>query len=824
MFENWFLDYASYVILERAIPATEDGLKPVQRRILHAMYQMDDGRYNKVANIIGQAMQYHPHGDASISEAIVNMGQKDLLIDTQGNWGDIRTGDSAAAARYIEARLTKFALEVLFNPETTDWQLSYDGRKKEPITMPAKFPLLLAQGVEGIAVGLSTKILPHNFCELLEASVDILQGKESNILPDFPTGGLMDASNYQGGRRGGKVRVRAVIEKVDGKTLAIREIPFGTTTGSLIESILKAADQGKIKIKNIVDNTAQEVEIIITLPTGASPEVTMDALYALTDCEVSISPNACVIIGQKPYFLEVNEMLRYSTLRTKDLLTQELTLLKAKLQEQILSASLEKIFIENRIYRKIEEAETWEQVLQIIDKGLQPFKKEFFREITQEDLIRLTEIKIKRISKFDGFKADELMLKLRQQLEEVLDNLNNTNRYAIQYFKNLLKKYGKGRERKTQIATFGTIQATQVVANNTKLYVNRQDGFIGFGLKKDEFVCDCSDIDDIIVFRADGKFLVSKIAEKTFVGKDILHVGVFDKNDKRMTYNMVYRDGLAGNTYVKRFQIGGVTRDREYDLTKGEPKSKVLYFTANPNGEAEKLTIHLTANCRAKNKVFDYHLADLDIKGRASMGNILTRYPVRKIEKTGKGISTLGSLKVYYDQLTGTLNADKKGLYLGNLEEKDQLLTLYRDGSYELRQFHLNLRYDERNVLLIEKFDVEKVIAALYFSGEHQQYFIKRFLIETSTLDKPFSFIPEAEGSQLLAATTCSQAQAEIKYLKKGIKEVQSFVYDLEAMAEVKGWKALGNKLPLEHIQEVRILPPEQEEEAEEKNQLNMFS
>ncbi|MGD1841667.1 MAG: DNA gyrase/topoisomerase IV subunit A [Thermonemataceae bacterium] len=820
MFENWFLDYASYVILERAIPALEDGLKPVQRRILHAMYQMDDGRYNKVANIIGQAMQYHPHGDASISDAIVNIGQKDLLIDPQGNWGDIRTGDSAAASRYIEARLTPFASEVIFNPETTEWQLSYDGRKKEPINLPVKFPLLLAQGVEGIAVGLSTKVLPHNFCELIEASIDILRNKNIDIVPDFPTGGMMDATNYNGGQKGGKVRVRAKMEKVDSKTLAIREIPFSTTTTSLIESILKAADQGKIKVKNVVDNTAQAVEILVTLPNNVSPEVTMDALYAFTDCEVSISPNACVVIDNKPKFFDVNELLKVSTNRTKDLLEIELILLKQKLQEQILTASLEKIFIENRVYRDIEEAETWEEVIQMIDKGLTPYKKDFYREITEEDIIKLTEIRIKRISKYDTFKAAELMKKYETQLATTEDNLANLTRYAINYFKNLLKKYGKGRERRTQIATFGTIQATKVVANNTKLYVNKADGFIGTSLKKDEFVCECSDIDDIVVIREDGKLIVTKIDAKTFVGKNILHVEVFDKNDKRLTYNMVYRDGLGGKTYVKRFQVGGVTRDKEYILTKKEPKSKVLYFSANPNGEAEVVTVTLNANARARNKVFDYDFADLDIKGRGSIGNILTKYPVKKIVKTQEGISTLGSLKVYYDPLNGTLNADKRGELIGKLEGTDQLLALYKDGSYELRKFDLAQRYDERNVLSIEKYDPEQVITAVYWSGEHKQHFVKRFIIETTTLDKPFVFIPETKGTKLLGATIKAQPQIEVKYKKKGQKELATFTYDLDVLAEIKGWKALGHKIPQEGIKEINFIDSTPQEE---KSQLDLF-
>ncbi|MFW5762423.1 MAG: DNA gyrase/topoisomerase IV subunit A, partial [Cyclobacteriaceae bacterium] len=600
MYENWFLDYASYVILERAVPAVGDGLKPVQRRILHAMKEMDDGRYNKVANIIGQSMQYHPHGDASIGDAMVNMGQKELLIDTQGNWGDVRTGDPAAAPRYIEARLSKFALDVIFNPQTTEWQLSYDGRKKEPVTFPAKFPLLLAQGVEGIAVGLSTKILPHNFIEIIDASIDVLKGKKTNILPDFATGGLADFSDYNEGRRGGKIRVRAKIEEFDKKTLVIKDIPYGITTTSLIDSIIKANDKGKIKIKKVVDNTAKEVEILILLAPGQSPDITIDALYAFTDCEVSISPNACVIIDDKPHFLSVNEILKLNTDQTVDLLTRELEIRRNELLEKLLFSSLEKIFIENRIYRDIEECETWESVLETIDKGLEPFKGQFYREIVQDDIIRLTEIKIKRISRFDAFKADELMRKLEEELKEVEYNLANIIEYSINYFKNLKEKYGKGKERRTEIKSFENISATVVAANNAKLYVNRADGFIGTGLKKDEFVCDCSDIDDIIVFRRDGVCKVSKINDKTFVGKDIIYVAVFKKNDERMVYNMIYLDGATGKSYVKRFQVLAVTRDKEYDLTQGSRGSKVLYFTANPNGEAEIITVFLTAKSKAR--------------------------------------------------------------------------------------------------------------------------------------------------------------------------------------------------------------------------------
>ena len=661
MYKDWFLEYASYVILERAVPAIEDGLKPVQRRILHAMKEMDDGRFNKVANIIGQSMQYHPHGDASIGDAIVNMGQKDLLIETQGNWGDVRTGDGAAAARYIEARLSKFALDVVFNPQTTDWQLSYDGRKREPVTLPVKFPLLLAQGVEGIAVGLSTKILPHNFRELVEASIELLKGNSPQVLPDFLTGGLADFSDYQEGLRGGKIKVRARIEEDANKTLLIKEIPFGTTTDSLIDSILKANEKGKIKIKKVVDNTAKDLEIQIQLAPGVSPDVTIDALYAFTDCEVSISPNACVIIEEKPVFLTVNQILKYNTIQTKELLRKELEIRKGELLEKLLFSSLEKIFIENRIYRDIEECTTWEAVLEAIDRGLDPYKPDFYRTIVQEDLVRLTEIKIKRISKFDTFKADELMKRLQDELKEVNYNLKHLTDFAIAYYQNLLDKYGKGRERKTEIRAFDTIQAAVVAANNAKLYVNRVDGFVGYGLKKDEYVCECSDLDDIIAIRRDGKLVVSKIQEKLFMGKDIVFVGVFRKNDERMTYNFIYLEGVSGRAMVKRFQVGGVTRDKEYELTKGTKGSKLLYLTVNPNGEAEVVTVYLTQGAKARVKVFDFDFAEMEIKGRAAGGNILTRYPVRKVQFKMEGKSTLGGLNIYFDASVGRLNTDSRG-------------------------------------------------------------------------------------------------------------------------------------------------------------------
>ncbi|MFC3414733.1 DNA gyrase/topoisomerase IV subunit A [Algoriphagus hitonicola] len=815
MYKDWFLDYASYVILERAVPAIEDGLKPVQRRILHAMKEMDDGRFNKVANIIGQSMQYHPHGDQSIGDAIVNLGQKELLIETQGNWGDVRTGDSAAAARYIEARLSKFALEVVFNPQTTEWQLSYDGRKREPVTLPVKFPLLLAQGVEGIAVGLSTKILPHNFCELIEASIEILKGNKTNVLPDFMLGGMADFSEYNEGLRGGKVKVRARIEEQDSKILLIKEIPYGITTDSLIDSILKANDKGKIKIKKVVDNTAKDVEIQIHLAPGVSPDVTIDALYAFTDCEISISPNACVIIEDKPVFLTVNQILEYNTKQTKNLLKQELEIRKSELMEKLLFSSLEKIFIENKIYRDIEECTTWEAVLQAIDKGLDPYKPDFYREITQDDLIRLTEIKIKRISKFDTFKADELMKRLQDELKEVNYNLKHLTDYSINYYKNLLEKYGKGRERKTEIRAFDTIQASVVAANNAKLYVNRADGFVGMGLKKDEFVSDCSDLDDIIVIRKDGKMMVSKIQEKNFMGKDILHVGIYRKNDDRLTFNLIYLDGTSGRAMVKRFQPGGVTRDKEYDLTKGTKGSKTLYLTANPNGEAEIVTVYLTQGAKARVKVFDFDFSTIEIKGRGAGGNILTRYPVRKIQLKMEGVSTLGGLDIYYDAVVGRINTDERGKLIGNFLGEDKILVCYKSGEYELTNFELTNRYEATEVLLIEKFDPEKVVSAVYYDGGSKTYYVKRFQIETTTINKKFNFISDHKSSYLKIVSTDKQPQVSVQ-IQKG-KEIETVDYDLDMLIDIKGWKAIGNKLSTHTVKDLELIAPKSSPKAAEQ-------
>ena len=816
MYENWFLEYASYVILERAVPAVEDGLKPVQRRILHALKEMDDGRFNKVANVIGQTMQYHPHGDASINDAIVNLGQKDLLFDCQGNWGDNRTGDSAAAARYIEVRLSKFANDVVFNNQTTEWQMSYDGRKREPVTLPIKFPLLLAQGVEGIAVGLATKIMPHNFCEIIQASIDILNNKKVELYPDFLLGGMMDASNYNDGLRGGKIRIRAKIDELDKKTLVITEIPYTTTTTSLIDSIIKANDTGKIKIKKVIDNTAKDVEIQIQLAPGISPDVTIDALYAFTDCEVSISPNACVIIEDKPHFMGVGEILRVSTNQTVDLLRQELEIRKGELMEKVLFSSLEKIFIENRIYRDIEECETFELVIQTVDKGLEPYKKDFYREITEEDILKLLEIRIKRISKFDSFKADELMKRLLDELAEVEDHLANLIRYAIDYFKNLLAKYGKGRERRTEIKNFNTISATVVAAANQKLYVNREDGFIGYGLKKDEYVMDCSDIDDIIVFRSNGTCVVTKVQEKVFVGRDIIYCSVFKKNDDRKVYNLVYLDGKSGTSYVKRFKVTSVTRDREYKVSSDHAKSKITYFSANENGEAEVIQINLTANCTAKIKQFDYDFAKLAIKGRESLGNMLTKYPVRKITMKSAGVSTLGGVDIWYDPTIGRLNRDGHGDHIGNFEPNDSILAIYSSGNYELTNFELTNRYPAEEIMYLKKFEPQSIISAAYFDGSNKTHLIKRFHLETTSLDKKFLFISDHKASKLIAVTDNYAPNVQIKHKPDG-KTNELEIIPIDELAEVRGWKALGSKLNYPKLVEVVFLETEEEAPITEK-------
>lgn len=816
MYQNWFLDYASYVILERAVPNIEDGLKPVQRRILHALKEMDDGRFNKVANVIGSTMQYHPHGDASINEALVNMGQKDLVFDTQGSWGDIRTGDGAAAARYIEVRLSKFGSEVVFNEDTTEWQMSYDGRKREPVTLPVKFPLLLAMGVEGIAVGLSTKIMPHNFVELIEASIAILKGQPFVLYPDFPTGGYIDATNYNDGLRGGKIRVRAKIEELDKKTLVIREIPFSTTTTSIKESIIKASEEGKIKIKKpekamqaVEDLTAKDVEIVIHLAPGVSPDITIDALYAFTECEVSISPNACVIFDDKPHFVTVSHILKTCNDQTVHLLKRELEIKRFELKEKLLYSSLEKIFIENRIYRDIEECETFEAVIQTIDVGLTPFKADFYREIVEEDILRLTELRIKRISKFDAFKADEAMRKLEAELAHVEDNLVHLTRYAISYYKDLLKKYGKNRERRTEIRSFNTIAATVVAAANQKLYVNREEGFIGYALKKDEYVMDCSDIDDVIVFRRDGKYKIVRVSDKVFVGKDIIYVAVFKKNDERKVYNLTYLDGKSGVSYAKRFAVTGITRDKEYDVTLGTNKSKITYFSANDNGEAEVITVNLTAQSTARIKVFDFNFSQLGIKNRSAMGNVLTKYPARKIAFKSAGASTLGGVDMWYDSVLGRLNRDERGRYLGNFDNGDMILVLYKDGMYELTSYDLTNRYEPKDLIRLEKFIPERAITVVYFEALQKNYFAKRFRIETTTLDKKFSFIGDTKGSKLTFVSTDAHPRMEV-VIEKSKTETQKEVISLDSFVDVRGWKALGNRvspLKIKEIKQIDSLP-----------------
>jgi len=793
-YKTWFLDYASYVILERAVPAIEDGLKPVQRRILHAMKEMDDGRFNKVANIIGQSMQYHPHGDASIGDAMVNLGQKELLIETQGNWGDARTGDDAAAPRYIEARLSKFALDVAFNAKTTNWQLSYDGRKNEPVTLPMKFPLLLAQGAEGIAVGLATKILPHNFCELIDASIKYLKGRKFEILPDFQTGGSLDASNYTEGRRGGKVRVRANIEEADKKTLVIRSVPYGVTTSQLMESIVKANDQGKIKIKKVTDHTAAAVEIIIELAQGVSPDITIDALYAFTDCEVSISPNACVIVDQKPRFMSVHELLKVSADNTKELLRRELEIKLAELLEKWHYTSLEKIFFEEKIYKELEKKhETWEKVIAAIDIAFTPFKKKLKREITREDILKLTEKPVRRIYRLDIDELNAQIRGLEDEIKNVKHDLANLVDFAVAYYENLLKKYGKGRERKTEIKPFDVIQAKQVAMANTKLYVNMADGFIGTSLKKDDFVTDCSDLDDIIAFTRAGIMKVVRVADKVFIGKDILHVAIFQKSDERTTYNMLYSDGKTGVSYAKRFNVTGITREKEYDLTKGSEKSKVHYFTANPNGEAEVVKVLLSPNCSARIKEFDFFFEELEIKGRGSIGNQVTKYAVRSVKFKEAGKSTLSAKKLWFDNKFGRLITEDKGEYLGMFEAEDCLLVIYADGNYEITDQELTQRFDPEKIMLIEKYDPEKVITAVYLDQEKLQYNIKRFHIETTTLHSKFLFIKEGQGNRLEAVTT--QYEPVLKVQSGRGQQISNAKFKVAKLVEIMGWKAVGAKL-----------------------------
>jgi topoisomerase IV subunit A len=793
-YKTWFLNYASYVILERAVPAIEDGLKPVQRRILHAMKEMDDGRFNKVANIIGQSMQYHPHGDMSIGDALVNLGQKDLLIETQGNWGDVRTGDDAAAPRYIEARLSKFALEVAFNNKTTEWALSYDGRKNEPVTLPMKFPLLLAQGAEGIAVGLATKILPHNFCELIDASIRYLKGKKFDLLPDFLTGGTMDASNYNEGKRGGKIRVRAIIEEIDKKTLAIKSVPYGVTTTQLMESIVKATDQGKIKIKKVNDHTAAEVEIIIELAPGISPDITIDALYAFTDCEVSISPNACVIVKDRPQFLGVPELLRVSADNTKALLKRELEIKLGELQEKWHYTSLEKIFFEEKIYKELEKKhETWEKVLTAIDTAFTPFKKLLRRDITREDIVKLTEKPVRRIYKLDIDELNEQIKGLEADIKQVKYDLEHLTEYAVAYYENLLKKFGKGRERKTEIKLFDTIQAKSVAIANIKLYVNYADGFIGTGLKKDELIAEVSDLDDIIAFTKGGIMKVVRVSDKVFIGKDIIHVAVFQKSDERTTYNLVYADGKTGVTYAKRFNVTGITRDKEYDLTKGSEKSRVHYFSANANGEAEVVKIILSPNCTAKKKELEFYFEELEIKNRGSIGNQVTKYPVKSVKFKEAGKSTLDAKKLWFDNKFGRLNTEEKGEYLGKFDAEDRIVVIYNDGNYEITDQELTQRFDAEKILLIEKFNADKIITAVYLDNEKLQYNIKRFKIETTTLKSKFFFIKEGKDNRLEMVTT---DEAPLLIVRTGRGQlVRSAKFKVNKMVDVMGWKAVGAKL-----------------------------
>jgi topoisomerase-4 subunit A len=820
MYKDWFLDYASYVILERAVPAIYDGLKPVQRRILHSMKDLDDGRYNKVANIVGHTMQYHPHGDASIADAMVQIGQKELLIDTQGNWGNILTGDRAAASRYIEARLSKFALDVVFSPKVTDWQLSYDGRKKEPVHLPVKFPLLLAQGAEGIAVGLSTKILPHNFIELLNASIRHLQGKKFKLYPDFQTGGIIDVQSYNDGNRGGKIRVRAKISQLDKNTLVVNEIPYGTTTSGLIDNILKANEKGKIKIKKIEDNTAANVEIIIHLPQGISPDKTIDALYAFTDCESSISPLGCVIIDNKPHFIGVSEMLTLSTDHTVALLKKELEVQLQELESQWHHASLERIFIENRIYRDIEEESTWEGVLQAIDKGLQPHIGILKRAIVEDDLVKLTEIRIKRISKFDIQKAQQKIEALEGDIAEVKNHLAHLVDYAIHYFKHLIKTYGDGKERKSEIRIFDDVDAKKVVVRNQKLYINRVEGFVGTSLRKDEYICDCSDIDDVIVFTKPGKMQVVRVDSKVFVGKDIIHAAIFKKNDTRTIYNMIYQDGKKGTSFIKRFAVKGITRDKEYDLTQGTEGSSILYFTANPNGEAEVVTILLRNTANVKKLKWELDFADLQIKGRGVRGNTVTKYNILRVELKEKGVSTLKPRKIWYDETVQRLNIDERGRLLGAFKGDDKILLINNKGDAKVVIPEMTLRFDD-DLALIEKWIPNKPITAVYFDQEKERYFIKRFLIESET--KEDSFIkPEGE---LVFFNTDWRPVITVHFVKPREKSpLAPMEINAEEFISIKGFKALGNQLTINKIKNIELkeaLPYEEEEEVVEEIEVN---
>mgnify|MGYP002521475784 CR=1 FL=1 len=807
MYQNWFLDYASYVILERAVPNIEDGFKPVQRRIMHSMKRMDDGRYNKVANIVGHTMQFHPHGDASIGDALVQLGQKDLLIDTQGNWGNILTGDKAAAPRYIEARLSKFALDTVFNPKTTEWQLSYDGRNKEPISLPVKYPLLLAQGAEGIAVGLSSKILPHNFCEICDAAISYLHEQEFHLYPDFQTGGSIDVSKYNDGQRGGVLKVRAKIEKLDQKTLVIRELPYSKTVGTLIESITKAIEKGKIKAKRVDDLTSAQVEIQIRLMPGVSSDKTLDALYAFTDCEINISPNCCVIADQKPQFLTISDVLKHSVERTKDLIRQELEIRKNELLEQLHFYSLEKIFIEERIYKdkKFEQAPTIDAVCEHIDDRLTPYYPSLVREVTKDDILKLLEIKMQRILKFNKDKADELMARIKAEIEEIDRDLANLVEVTASWFQFLKDKYGKEHPRLTEIRNFDTIEATKVAEANQKLYINRTDGFIGMGLKKDEFVCNCSDIDDIIIFYKDGKYKVIRVADKVFVGKNILHVAVFKKNDSRTTYNVVYRDGKKGWYFMKRFNVTSMTRDKEYDLTQGTPGSKVMYFTANPNGEAEIIKVTLDPNPKLKKIFIDQDFSQVMIKGRGSKGNLLTKNPVHRIGLKSHGHSTLGGRKIWYDPDVNRLNYDDHGRLLGEFYDEDQILVILDNGDFYLTSFDLNNHF-EPNILRIEKYDADKVWTAILFDADNQGYpYLKRFQMDASK--KKQNWLSDNPASKLILLTDTPYPLIKITY--GGVDEFRgSEEIDAEQFIAVKGFKAKGKRLSTYQIESIEELEP----------------
>ncbi len=820
MYEDYFIDYASYVILERAVPHITDGLKPVQRRIMHAMNRIDDGRFNKVANIIGNTMQYHPHGDASIGDALVQLGQKELLVDTQGNWGNIYTGDGSAASRYIESRLSGFAKEVVFNSKTTEWKLSYDGRNKEPVTLPVKFPLLLALGAEGIAVGLSSKILPHNFKELIDASILHLQDKEFELYPDFPTGGLAEISRYNDGLRGGAIRVRARIEKLDNKTLVIKDLPYGKTTSSLIDSVIKATEKGKIKIKRIDDNTAENVEILVHLGANVSSDKTIDALYAFTDCEISISPNCCVIDDNKPRFVGVSEILRVNADHTKELLKQELEIRLRELMEDWHLSSLEKIFIEKRIYRDIEECETWEAVIEAIDKGLDPYKKLLMREVTRNDIIKLTEIKIKRISKYDTKRADEHIKSLEEEMEEVKTHLNNLVTYTINYFKQIKKKFGKGRERKTELRNFASIEATKVVVANQKLYMNAKDGFIGTGLKKDAFVCDCSDIDDIIVFLKDGTYTISKVAEKQFVGKNIIHATVFKKNDKRTIYNIVYFDGNSGNVMMKRAPVTGITRDKQYNIGKEHRHSKILYFSANPNGEGEVLKVYLRPRPRLKHPIFEFDFAELAIKGRGAMGNILTKFSVQKIVMKEKGVSTLGGRKIWFDQDVLRLNVDARGVFIGEFSGEDRILVITKSGHFRTTNFDLSNHFED-DVQIIEKYREGKIWSAAYYDGQQKYYYLKRFLMEAG--GKSTRFIGDHSGSRLIRITEVEYPRLELKFGGKS-KDRSPEIIEVAEFIGIKSYNARGKRLSnyevkiIKELEPLQIIKPKSEEGQEAEN------